>query len=92
VQLDTRMTSQIVECFHKGKRVASHVRSHEQGRATTISSHMPRAHRDYAEWTPERFIKWGRNIGEHTAIAINLIMSKRRHPQLGFRACMGLTR
>jgi len=90
VQLDTRMTSQIVECFHKGKRVASHVRSHEQGRATTISSHMPRAHRDYAEWTPERFIKWGRNIGEHTAIAINLIMSKRRHPQLGFRACMGL--
>jgi len=89
-QLDTRMTSQIVECFHKGKRVASHVRSHEQGRATTIPAHMPRAHRDYAEWTPERFIKWGRNIGEYTAIAANLIMSKRRHPQLGFRACMGL--
>ncbi len=89
-QLDTRMTSQIVECFHKGKRVASHVRSHEQGRATTIPEHMPKAHRDYAEWTPERFIKWGRNIGEYTAIAANLIMSKRRHPQLGFRACMGL--
>lgn len=89
-QLDTRMTSRIVECFHKGKRVASHVRSYEQGHATTISTHMPRAHRDYADWTPERFIKWGRNIGEHTAIAINLIMSQRRHPQMGFRACMGV--
>jgi transposase len=89
-QLDSRMTSQTVECFYKGKPVASHVRSYEQGHATTIPAHMPKAHRDYAEWTPERFIKWGRNIGEHTAIAANLIMSKRRHPQLGFRACMGL--
>jgi transposase len=51
---------------------------------------MPNAHKDYAQWTPERLIRWGRSIGEQTAIATNIIMSKRRHPQQGFRACMGL--
>jgi transposase len=88
-QLDTRITRSTVECFHKGKRVAVHVRSDGYGQST-IAEHMPNAHRDYAEWTPERFIRWGRSIGEQTAIATNLIMSKKRHPQQGFRACMGL--
>jgi transposase len=88
-QLDTRITRSTVECFHKGKRIAIHVRSDGRGHST-IPEHMPNAHRDYAQWTPERFIRWGRSIGEQTAIATNLIMSKRRHPQQGFRACMGL--
>jgi len=88
-QLDTRITRSTVECFHKGKRVAVHVRSDGYGQST-IPEHMPNAHRDYAQWTPERFIRWGRSIGEQTAIATNLIMSKRRHSQQGFRACMGL--
>ncbi len=89
-QLDVRITRRIVECFHKGKRVASHVRSDVKGGHTTVIAHMPTAHRDYAQWTPERFIKWGRSIGEKTAISANIIMSKKRHPQQGFRACMGL--
>ncbi len=88
-QLDTRITRSTVECFHKGKRVAVHVRSDGHGH-NTIPEHMPNAHRDYAQWTPERFIRWGRSIGEQTAIATNIIMSKRRHPQQAFRACMGL--
>jgi len=88
-QLDTRITRSTVECFHKAKRVAVHVRTDGYGHST-IQEHMPNAHRDYAQWTPERFIRWGRSIGEQTAIATNIIMSKRRHPQQGFRACMGL--
>lgn len=88
-QLDSRITRSTVECFHKAKRVAVHVRSDGYGQST-IPEHMPNAHRDYAEWTPERFIRWARSIGEQTAIATNLIMSKKRHPQQGFRACMGL--
>jgi len=88
-QLDARITRSTVECFHKGKRIAVHVRCDGYGHST-IPEHMPNAHRDYAQWTPDRFIRWGRSIGEQTAIATNIIMSKRRHPQQGFRACMGL--
>jgi len=88
-QLDARITRSTVECFHKGKRVAAHVRSDGRGHST-VAEHMPKAHKSYAQWTPERIIRWGRSIGEQTAIAANIIISGRRHPQQGFRACMGL--
>jgi len=90
-QLDVRITHGTVECFHKGKRVAAHARSDGCGH-TTIHEHMPKAHQSYAQWTPERIIRWSRSIGEHTAIAANIIISSRRHPQQGFRTCLGLMR
>jgi len=88
-QLNIRMTKSTVECFHKAKRVAMHIHSIDKG-FSTIPEHMPASHRFHAEWTPDRIIRWSRNIGENTAIAANVIMSSRRHPEQGFRACMGL--
>jgi len=88
-QLDVRITHGAVECFHKGKRVAAHVRSDRRGH-TTIHAHMPKAHQSYAQWTPERIIRWSRSIGEQTAVVANIIISRRHHPQQGFRACLGL--
>lgn len=88
-QLDVRITRSTVECFHKGKRVASHIRTDRRGH-TTINEHMPKSHQSYAQWTPERIIRWSRSIGEHTAVVANLIISRRHHPQQGFRACLGL--
>ena len=55
-QLDVRYTESIVECFFNRKRVASHPRSQLKGKHSTRSEHMPRAHLEFAEWTPERFI------------------------------------
>ena len=55
-QLDVRMTATIIECFDRGKRVASHQRSLAKGRHTTVSEHMPPQHRLYQQWTPERFM------------------------------------
>jgi len=88
-QLDIRITRSTVECFHKGKRVATHIRTDGCGHST-VPEHMPKAHQSYAQWTPERIIGWGRSIGEQTAVVANIIISARRHPQQGFRACMGL--
>jgi len=88
-QLDARITRSTVECFHKGKRVAAHVRSNGRGHST-IPEHMPTAHQNYAQWTPERIIRWSRSIGVQTATVANIIISRRHHPQQGFRACLGL--
>lgn len=91
-QLDVRMTSSIIECFHKGKRVASHRRNHLQGRHTTIRDHMPPKHRKYAKWTPERFISWGNRIGPHTGKLVTVILARRRHPEQAFRTLFGIFR
>ena len=51
--VEARITSATVEVFHKGQRVASHAFSAVRNRHTTITEHMPSAHRRYAEWTPQ---------------------------------------
>jgi len=91
-QLDVRLTAHTVEAFRRGQRVASHARSHDKGRHTTVVEHMPVAHREYAHWTPVRLIVWADKTGPATARLIELLMASRAHPQQGFRACLGIMR
>jgi transposase len=91
-ELDVRLTNQTVECFYKNKRIAIHARSYIQGRHTTVTEHMPRAHQEYAEWTPERLIDWARKTGTATAQLIEEVIASRPHPQQAYRACRGILR
>jgi transposase len=88
-KIDARLTTHSVELFHKNKRVASHLRSYQRG-YTTVSEHMPKAHREYAEWTPERLVKWATQTGEATAQLVNSILTGLVHPQQGFNSCLGI--
>jgi transposase len=89
-QLDARITDESVECFLQRKRIASHRRSFEKGRHTTVNSHMPKGHQEYAEWTPERLIRWAGKNGPQTAAMTEVILSSRQHAQQAFRSAMGL--
>lgn len=91
-QVDIRATDQVVEVFYKTKRVSSHKRDNTPGRHSTHPEHMPEAHRQYADWNPERFFKWAEKIGELTVELVNGIFSSRRHPEQGYRSCLGLMR
>lgn len=91
-ELDVRLTANTVEMFHKGKRVASHKRSHRVGGYTTLADHMPAAHRHYAEWTPERLVRWAGEAGGAVSKLVEAILSSRPHPQQGFRSCLGIMR
>lgn len=91
-QLDARLSAHAVELFYRGKRVASHRRSNQHARHTTVTEHMPRPHREYAEWSPKRLVRWAEQSGPATAALITQILSSRRHPQQGFRSCLGILR
>ncbi|HEX9408794.1 MAG TPA: IS21 family transposase, partial [Methylomirabilota bacterium] len=80
------------ECFHRGQRVAAHVRSHLRGRHTTDPAHMPKAHQRHLEWTPSRLTTWARTIGPQTAALVQAILVDRPHPEQGYRSCLGLLR
>ncbi len=90
--LDVRLTDHTVECCHHRQRIASHVRSPLKGRHTTVAEHLPKAHRAYAEWTPERLVRWAEKTGPATAGVIDHIMVNRPHPQPGFRSGLGILR
>jgi len=91
-ELDVRVTAHTVEGYHKGQRVASHARSQEKGRHTTVLAHMPKAHQAYAEWTPDRIAHWTGQAGPSTRRLVEEIMADRPHPEQGFRSCMGIMR
>lgn len=85
-----RATVTTVECFHRGNRVAAHARSSIKGKPTTCDEHMPKAHREYAEWSPRRLISWAGTIGESTSRVVTEILNRRAYPEHGFRSCMGI--
>ena len=90
--VDIRATDQTVEVFYNTHRVSSHKRDDTPGRYSTHPEHMPESHRQYAEYNPERFIKWAKKIGGITEELVNGIFTHRPHPEQGYRSCLGLMR
>lgn len=91
VSLWLRATASTVELFHGHERVASHLRSYVYGHTTT-TEHMPSSHRAHAEWTPSRILNWAEKVGPFTRGLCEAILRERRHPEWGYRSCLGLFR
>ena len=91
-QVDVRITANIIECFYRGRRIASHRRSHHKGRHTTVIAHMPEAHRQAGEWSPQRLERWAARIGTATARLVRHRLTVRQHPRQAYRSCLGLLR
>jgi transposase len=91
-RVDVRVSEHVVEAFFKGRRVASHRRSHRKGGHTTVDAHMPERHRAHLAWSPERLIAWAQRTGPATAELVEAIMANRPHPEQGYRSCLGIMR
>jgi transposase len=91
-EVDVRITARAIEIFHRGRRVGVHQRRYMGARHGTDPDHMPASHRRYAEWTPDRFHRWAGRIGPSTEGLIAAVLASRRHPEQGFRTCLGILR
>ena len=90
--VEARITSATVEIFHKSQRIASHAFSAVRNRHTTITEHMPSAHRRYAEWTPAKMMSEAALIGPAAIALVEAIMKAKPHSEQGFRSCLGIIR
>ena len=61
-------------------------------KSTTIAEHRPKAHQQYLEWTPSRLLSWADANGPYTAQLFRQILATKPHPEMGYRACLGLVR
>jgi transposase len=91
-ELWLRATASTLEIFHVGRGVACHARSHARGKHTTVTAHMPVAHQKHAEWTPSRILSWAASVGPNTKLLAEAILKERRHPEQGYRSCLGIYR
>ena len=91
-QVEVRLTATVVEVLFKNRRIAGHPRSYIKGAHTTLTEHMPKAHQKYLEWTPSRIMDWAGQNGPNTRNLVTWILESRRHPEQGFRSCLGIIR
>jgi transposase len=89
-QVELQATRDGVAVFFKGKQVARHPRSQRQGGFTTCATHMPEAHKQHQEWSPQRLKNWGKQIGSSTEKMVNVLFERKKHPEQAYRACLGL--
>lgn len=92
VEVELRVTRSAIEVLHRGQRVAAHLRSGKRHGYTTLPEHLPAAHRAHLEWSPQRLICWAGTIGPVCAALVRQILETRKHPEQGYRACLGLLR
>jgi transposase len=79
----------LLAVFYQGKQVAVHPRAPAGGH-TTDPNHLAKAHRKHLEWSPQRFLRWAADIGPNTQVVVRHQLESRRHPEHGYRACLGL--
>jgi transposase len=89
-KLWARITARTVEVYFKGQRVASHVKTSGNHQHSTLQDHMPAHHRFREDWTPERIRKQAAHLGPNVEIFVDVVMRKRRHPEQGYRSCLGV--
>lgn len=91
-QVDIALAAGTVEVFFHHRRVASHIRSFVKGGFTTDPAHRPKSHQAHLEWSPSRIVKWAATVGPNTAALVQRILETRRHPEAGYRTCLGIIR
>ena len=89
-KLEAHVTAQLVTIYHQGHCVATHPRSHREGSHTTQTLHMPQAHQQHSQWTPERLEQWARKIGPNTERFVGIQLQSKKHPEQCYRACLGI--
>lgn len=80
----------IVAIYYDNARIAQYMRDRTPNGYTTREEHMPPKHRRYAKWTPDRFLRWAKALGEAVEEMIRKVLESRRYPQQAYNTCMGI--
>lgn len=92
-EVELRVTNNMIEVLHGGKRAASHFRvKSRDGQSTTLNEHRPRAHREFAERNPDGLLSNARSIGIATYALIEQLINSAKHPDQAFNSAYGVLR
>ncbi len=80
----------IVAIYYDNTRIAQHIRDRSPNGYSTLPEHMPAEHRLYADWSPQRIMKWAKAIGTEVALVIEKVLESRKHPEQAFKVCLGI--
>lgn len=89
--VEARVTANMVEFYHDGKRVAAHTRNDTQGEHSTNPLHRPASHQAYAEQSMQHYLKWATTIGAYAKSAVEAqFENKPEYSMIANKACSQL--
>jgi transposase len=88
--IDLLYTDSIVEMYKNNVRIALHRRNRAQFGYSTIKEHMPPQHRYRDDWNAERLLSWSARIGPYVYEAIETILTRKEHPEQGYKSSLGI--
>jgi len=51
---------------------------------------MPSTHRYYAEWSPDRILRWAAKVGPNVKKLTSQVLSGKKYPEQAYRTCIGI--
>lgn len=88
-RLELHANSNLIELFFHNQPIVSHARQYRPG-MTTVPSHMPQKHEKHLQWTPERLMKWAKDLGDEVYLWVRTQLERKQIEQQAYRVCLGL--
>ncbi|RMG74537.1 MAG: IS21 family transposase [Nitrospirae bacterium] len=87
--IEIRATDRTIEVYHRGQRVAVHLRDDTPGGYTTVDEHMPQSHKR-VKITPEGLLRWASRIGPSSVEVVERVLNSKRHIEQAYKVCTGI--
>ena len=91
-QVDVRVSSTLIEVYHKGQLVAAHPVGYKNGDCSTKAEHLPEKHLGYIDRTQTSLQRRAAAVGEATAQVIAEQVTRKTHPEQTYRTSLGILR
>lgn len=89
--IELRITANLIEILHQGRRVASHERS--RGKAPVIDpQHLQPADRYFGMWSADQELVWASSIGPKTHEFLSQLLAASKIKEQGYRSAGALKR
>ncbi len=84
------LTRSLVRIYSKGKMVASHIRSYQKGKYTTVKEHLCSHHQHYLSRSPDYYKKKAKAYSQTLFELFELIFAQDRYPEQLYKSCDGI--
>lgn len=89
-QIEIQYNASIVELFYNHKRIATHKRKLKPGIYITDKDHLCSTHREYLDWSPEKFIMQAERVGQYTKQYVAGLINQYEYPEHAYRQAQGI--
>jgi len=83
-------TSAVVEIYYRYEKLEEHPRSYARFKYTTDKEHLAPHHREYADWSEEKFVAEADAIHSDVGIYIRKVMESKAHPEQAYKSARGI--